>query len=681
MNTIAQLPNFSRLDLDTFPQKLADLLAHNLEKLQDILKQDTHTWDSLIQPQEAMHQAVQMLWAKVSHLHSVADTPPIRAAYKSGLKQLSDYHLAMMQNVDLYRAISTLAEQATFAQYTAAQQKVIQNMLRDFKLSGVNLPDAQKKQFLACKQRLSQLCAKFSENLLDATQAWTYHVTDAKMLAGLPQRTMDAAKQAALKKQVSGWLLTLEQPCYVAVMTYAASEALRQKMYYAYTTRASDVGPHAGKWDNTSVMNEILQVRQEIAHLLGFENYAHYALQTRMIKHTKTVFAFLADLGQASLQKAQKEAADLLAFAKEQDSVSRLNAWDIAYYSEKLRQHAYDVSEEMLRPYFPVNQVVSGLFLLLHRLYGVSFEEVTGIAIWDDSVRVFALSVAHKGHKISKGYLYLDLYARSGKKGGAWMHDAFARFQLPVGTVQLPTGFVVCNFNAPVGDAPALLSHGDVQTLFHECGHALQHLLTTVNHPFVAGIEGVPWDAVEIASQLMENWCWQKEGLDAVAKHYETGEGLPDALFQKLLQAKHFQAGMHMVRQLTFAQFDFLIHTSDTAGKPGQIAAVLQKVRQELFVYDVPAFNRFQHGFSHIFAGGYAAGYYSYKWAEALACDIFSRFEEAGIFNSTVGKHFMHTFLEKGGSIDPEVLFQDFMGRAPDMDALLKYTGILQNAT
>jgi oligopeptidase A len=672
MTNKTPLPTF-QINFDTFESQLDTLLNENRTQLKKLLTEKTYTWDNLLAPMEEIDDALQKLWAPISHLHSVADSEKLRAVYNNCLIKLSDYQMEMMQNTALFHAIESIANSAAFENLNTAQKKIVSNALRDFKLSGVHLESKAKKRFASLNQKMAKLSTKFQEHVLDATQSWSRLVTDPAELSGLPEHALAAAKQAAENKKLSGWLFTLDMPSYLAVITYADSETLRREVYFAYTTRASDQGPHAKKWDNTLVMNQILATRSEMAALLGFKNYAEYSLATKMAKTPSEVLRFLNELSTASLQTARKELTELKQFAKEKYNKEDLQVWDLTYYSEKLSQYAYAVSKEEFRPYFPDTYVIPGLFDIIKRLYGMAFTAIENADVWHKQVRLFSI---HDAQKNLRGYLYLDLYAREGKRDGAWMTDAYARRKLSNGDIQVPIGFVTCNFNAPVGDDPALLTHDDVNTLFHECGHAVQHLLTTVDYSGVAGITGIPWDAVEIASQFMENWCWEKQGIDLIAQHYQTKEPLPDDLLKKLIRAKNFQSAMQMVRQLQFSLFDFRLHLEYDPEKNNQVQTILDEVREQLLVFPTPEWNRFQHGFSHIFGGGYAAGYYSYKWAEVLACDAFSLFEERGIFDRKIGDAFLHTFLESGGSQEPMDLFIQFRGRPSKIDALLRHNGI-----
>jgi oligopeptidase A len=455
-------------------------------------------------------------------------------------------------------------------------------------------------------------------------------------------------------------------------MTYADDRELRHQVYEAYVTRASDRGPHAGRFDNGPVMERILAGRHELAGLLGFPSYAERSLATKMAESTEQVLGFLRDLAHRSLDLARRDLDEIRAFARAQGCAD-LQAWDISYYAEKLRQEKYAVSQETLRPYFPANRVIAGMFEVVQRLFGLSIREVTGVPVWHPDVRFYDI---YDNQDLLRGRFYLDLYARPNKRGGAWMDDCIGRRIAAEGQVQIPVAYLTCNFTPPVGDAPALLTHDEVQTLFHEFGHGLHHMLTQVDWLGVSGINGVPWDAVELPSQFMENWCWERAALNLISGHHQTGQPIPDALYQKMLAARNFQAGMQMVRQLEFALFDFRVHHDYDPAQGARVQQILDEVRAEVAVVHPPEYNRFQHGFSHIFAGGYAAGYYSYKWAEVLSADAFSRFEEEGIFNAETGAAFMEAVLEQGGAREPMELFAEFRGRKPQIDALLRHSGI-----
>ncbi len=650
-------------------------LADNRRRVEALLHAGgPYTWDNLVAPLEEIDDRLNRIWSPVSHMNSVVNSEALRQAYNACLPKLSDYATEMGQDERLYRAFQSLATGPESATFDAAQKRLLENTLRDFRLSGVDLPPEQKGRYKALKQELSRLTSKFDENLLDATHAWSRHITEGDQLAGLPESALALARQAAERKGLEGWLLTLEFPSYFAVMTYADSRALREEVYEAYTTRASDRGPHAGQWDNSELMEAVLKVRHELAGLLGFASYAERSLATKMAEDPQQVMGFLHDLAQRSVALARQELNEIEAFALERDRIEPVQAWDVSYYAEKLRQARYDLSQEELKPYFPEARVLRGMFEVVRRLYGMEIEEVEGVQTWHPDVRFFAIRDS-KG--ALRGRFYLDLYARPNKRGGAWMDECISRRRSGTGEIQTPVAYLTCNFSPPVGETPALFTHDEVLTLFHEFGHGLHHMLTQVDHAGVSGISGVPWDAVELPSQFMENWCWQRGALDLISGHHQSGEALPEEMFQKMMAARNFQAGMKMVRQLEFALFDFRLHMGYDPSQGGRIQAVLDEVRAEVAVVHPPEYNRFQHSFAHIFSGGYAAGYYSYKWAEVLSADAFSRFEEEGIFNRETGLAFLEAVLEQGGARDPMELFVEFRGRKPQIDALLRHSGIV----
>ena len=602
----------------------------------------------------------------------MCDSESLRAAYNAGLPKLSAYHSELGQHAGLYQAYRQIADGAEYARLNAAQRKVIDDALRDFRLSGIALPPDQQTRYQEIQQELASLCARFSENVLDATQAWTKHLTESGSLAGLPDSAQALARQAAQQRGLEGWLLTLELPSYLPVLNYADDRELRRELYDAYCTRASEQGPNAGQWDNGPVIERILALRHELARLLGFGDYAEYSLATKMADSPNQVLGFLNDLASRAKPQAQRELDELREFAREQFGQDELQAWDIGYYAEKLRLHRYRLSPEELRPYFPVTRVLPGLFAVAKRLFGITVRPITGVETWHPDVQVYEIIDADDIHR---GRFYLDLYARSHKRGGAWMDGCLAR-RLVGDTVRWPAAYLVGNFTPPVGDDPALLTHSEVVTMFHEFGHGLHHLLTTVHYLPVAGIHGVEWDAVELPSQFLENWCWSREALDLLAGHYQTGEPLPDELYQRMLAAKHFQAGIFLARQLEFALFDFRLHHDYDPASGGRVLDILHTVRQQVAVITPPDYNRFPNAFTHIFSGGYAAGYYSYKWAEVLSADAFSAFEEHGIFDAATGVRFRENILEVGGSRPAMSSFMAFRGREPQIEPLLRLSGI-----
>jgi oligopeptidase A len=644
--------------------ELLKILVENRKRLKQLLAQkQPFTWNNLLQPLEDLHARLHEAWATLEHLNAVVNSAEWREVYNQCLPKITAYATEFSQNVKLYAALKSLAASPGFKKLTQEQKKVISNEIRDFKLAGVGLPPKAKQQYAILQKQLAKLSHKFAENLLAATQAWTYHTTKLADLKGIPELALGAAKAAAKNKQLRGWLFTLEQPSYLAVMTYADNRELRQKVYTAYVTRAPG---------NSKIIDAILIRRFKLIKLLGFKTYAEYSLATKMAKKPQQVLKFLADLVKHSKRKAQAELRELQQFALNKKQIKKIEPWDIAYLSEKLRQARFNFSQEDLRPYFPQAQVLQGLFKLIERLFKMKLVPMAADNLWHDSVKVFCVK-DKLGHE--RGYLYLDLYARSNKRGGAWMTDFIARRRLADGSVQLPVAFITGNFNPPVGDDPALFTHDEVNTLFHEFGHALQHLLTAIDCLGVSGINGVLWDAVELPSQFMENWSWEWEVIKNLGRHYKTQKTIPQQLFKKLHAAKNFQTGLQMLRQIEFALFDFRLHL-EFKGKPHQVQNILDEVRQQISVLPIAKFNRFQNSFSHIFASSsYAAGYYSYKWAEVLSADAFAKFEEEGLFNPKTGAAFLHYILELGGSIDPMLLFKKFRGRAPKIDALLKHAG------
>ncbi|CAD7503224.1 oligopeptidase A [Aeromonas hydrophila] len=672
--TMDSLPPFSQIQPDQVQPAVTQAIADCKQKISDVLAQrDPHTWDSLIAPLEEVNDRLARIWSPVSHLNSVLNSEALRAAHDACLPLLSEFQTYVGQHEGLYQAYRELAESDDFPLLSGAQRKEIQNTLRDFRLSGIGLPAEAQLRYGEIQARLSELASRFSNNVLDATQGWSKLVTDEAELAGLPQSAQAAARQLAELKGKEGWLFTLDIPSYLPVMMYADNRALRAELYEAFTTRASDQGPNAGKWDNSAIMTELLALRRELAQLLGFANYAELSLATKMADKPEQVVNFLTDLAAKSLPQGKAELEEIRAFAAEQHGQGELAAWDLAYYAEKLKQHKFSISDEQLRPYFPASKVVKGLFEVVKRVFGMKVRERLGIDTWHPDVRFYDIFDAEDE---LRGSFYLDLYAREHKQGGAWMDVCLGRRYRQDGSLQKPVAYLTCNFNGPVDGKPALFTHNEVVTLFHEFGHGIHHMLTRIDVAGVAGINGVAWDAVELPSQFLENWCWESEALAFISGHHETGEPLPADLLEKMLTARNFQAAMQMLRQLEFALFDFRLHQEFDPASADQIPALLDEVRSQVAVMTPPAFNRFQHSFSHIFAGGYAAGYYSYKWAEVLSADAFSRFEEEGIFNPATGQSFLKNILEKGGSKEPMELFRAFRGREPQVDALLRHSGI-----
>nr|WP_232235562.1 oligopeptidase A [Pseudomonas luteola] len=670
------LPPYSAIKPEFVEPAIDQILADNRAAIAELLKtqKENPTWQGLVVAFDELNDRLGQAWSPVTHLNAVCNNPELRTAYEACLPKLSAYSTEIGQNKDLFEAYRKLSESEEAKGFDAAQKKILDNALRDFRLSGIDLPPEQQKRYGEIQSRKSELSSKFSNQLLDATQAWTKHVTDGSALAGLPDSAKAQMAAAAQAKGLDGWLINLEFPSYYAVMTYADDRALREEVYAAYCTRASDQGPNAGQFNNGPVMEEILDLRQELARLLGYANYAELSLATKMAESSEQVLSFLRDLAQRSKPFAQRDLDQLKAFAAEH-GVAELKSWDTGYFAEKLRQARYSLSQEELRAYFPVDKVLSGLFAVVQKLYGIEISEIKeGFDKWHPDVRLF--EITENGKHV--GRFFFDLYARANKRGGAWMDGARDKRRNAQGELINPIAYLVCNFTPASGGKPALLTHDEVTTLFHEFGHGLHHLLTRIEHAGVSGINGVAWDAVELPSQFMENWCWEPEGLALISGHYETGEPLPQELLDKMLAAKNFQSGLMMVRQLEFSLFDFELHATHGDGR--SVLDVLESIRDEVSVMRPPAYNRFANSFAHIFAGGYAAGYYSYKWAEVLSADAFSKFEEEGVFNAETGRAFREAVLARGGSLEPMVLFVDFRGREPSIDALLRHSGLTEEA-
>ena len=670
----ADLPAFSDIKPEQVTPALDQVLQTNRQWLEQTLANNTgFTWNNLVTPLNEAGNRLERMWSPVSHMNAVVNTDELRKAYNANLPKLSDYHTEIGQNEVLYNAIKSIRE--TEQGLNAAQLKDLDDSLLSFKLSGIGLPAEQKARFKDLNQQLSQLNSKFSDNVLDATNAWSKHITDVQDLEGLPESALEMAAQTAQQRGLDGWVITLQFPSYIAVMTYANNRQLREELYQAYTTRASELGANP-EWDNTQVMQDILQLRREEAQLLGYATYADLSLATKMAENPQAVLSFLEDLAQRSKPFAEQEFAEIQAFAREHYGLEQVKVWDVPYISEKIKQARFDFSEEDLKPYFPADCVIEGLFSLVQQLFGIHIQQVTeGVDLWHSDVRFY--HVYDKQGQLQAKF-YLDLYARQHKRGGAWMSDFCGRFQRAEG-LQIPVAFMTCNSAAPVGDKPALFTHDEVVTLFHEFGHGLHHMLTQVDYPDIAGINGVEWDAVELPSQFMENWCWERSVLNRISGHWQTGEPIPDDLYNKMQAARHFQTAMATVRQLEFAIFDMRLHMDAQAAEAGRAQALLNEVRQQVAVVPYPAFNRMANTFTHVFAGGYAAGYYSYKWAEVLSADAFARFEEEGLFDAGVGEAFLQEVLQVGGSRPAMESFIAFRGRKPQVDALLRHSGLTES--
>ncbi len=668
------LPKFAQVRPEHITPAIDRLLAENRALVERLVSADTPpTWEGFVRPLEDANEHLGRAWGMAAHLHAVLDSPALREAYNENLPKVTQYWTELAQNLALFEKYKALAASPAFAGLDTAQQKIIENAVRDFRLGGAELADGAKKRFAAIMDELAALAAKFSENVLDATNAFKRYVEDPAELAGLPDDVLEAAREAAEKDGRKGWKLTLQAPSYIPVMQYADNRALRETLYRASATRASEFGPQ--ELDNTPLIGRILALRKEAAALLGFANHAEVSLVPKMAESPAHVIEFLEDLARRALPFARRDWAELTAFARSELGLEQVEAWDVAWVSEKLRVKRYAFSDNEVKQYFPEPQVLAGMFRVVESIYGVKIQPDQA-EVWDPAVRFFRI-VDRDGALV--GQFYLDPYARETKRGGAWMDDVIVRRKHD-GGVQTPVAHLVCNFPSPVGGKPALLTHDDVITLFHEFGHGLHLLLTRVDHLGVSGIRGVEWDAVELPSQFMENFCWEWDVLSHMTAHVDTGAPLPRALFDKMIAAKNFQAGMQMVRQIEFAMFDMRLHFDfDPAAGRGYMD-VLNEVRGKVAVVMPPAFNRFPNSFSHIFAGGYDAGYYSYKWAEVLSADAYSLFEEHGVLDPETGRRFREEILSVGGSRPAMESFRAFRGREPTVDALLRHNGMTETA-
>lgn len=662
------LPQFSKINPATIVSELEKILKKNKAVITQLLTEITPLDWSLIQKLDDLDDDLQHFWAPINHLYAVKQTPGLRYVYNECLSKLSTYNAELNQNHDLYQAIKNLAN--SDYQFNYAQEKCLHNELRDFHLGGVDLPKNLQKRYEDIQTQLSQLSNQFEENLLDATAEWSQFISNKSDLKGVPAYIIASAEKAAQEKNLTGYLITLDYPSYFPILTYADNRELRKTIYKASITRASELNNLV--FNNSEVMFKILSLRQELSQILGFKNYAQKSLATnKMAKNPEEVLEFLEELLMYTQPKAKEEWKELSIFAQSRDQINRLQAWDILYYREKLQEKKFGICDDTLRCYFPIDKVLSGLFNLIERLFGMQIKEIEGVDIWDPQVRFFAIT---DNQQQLRGQFYLDLYARPEKREGAWMDDYQSRRYLSNGNIQTPIAFLTCNFSSPIDHTQtALLTHEEVVTLFHEFGHGLQHMLTIIDYSAISGINGVAWDVVELPSQFLEYFVWEKSVLNQISSHYKTGKTLPDILISKMREAKNFQAGLQLLRQLELSLFDFRLHLEfDPAKGYEQIQKLLDSIRKQIGVIPIASFNRFQHGFSHIFAGGYAAGYYSYLWAEVLACDAFAKFQEDGIFNKETGNAFLHSILEQGGAIDAIELFKKFRGREPKIQAFLK---------
>jgi oligopeptidase A len=632
------------------------------------------TWDEFVAPLEDANERLGRAWGQVAHLHAVMDAPALREAYNATLPKVTQYWTELGQDTERFEKYKRLAASAEYAALAAARRKIVDNALRDFRLGGAELPDAQKPRYAAIQEELAALAAKFSENVLDATNAYALFIEDEKRLAGIPADVLEAARGAAERDAKAGWKFTLHMPSYWPVMQYAEDRALRETLYRESATRASEFGKPA--WDNTALIARTLALREEDARMLGYGSYAEVSLVPKMAQSPAQVLDFLRDLARRARPFAERDLAELRDFAKAELGLQRLESWDLAYASEKLRARRYAFSDQEVKQYFPEPQVIAGLFKLVETLYGVRVAPAQA-PVWHEDVRFFEIR-SSAGAPI--GQFYLDLYARDSKQGGAWMDGAISRRRVGA-AIQLPVTYLNCNFSRPVGGRPALFTHDEVITLFHEFGHGLHHLLTRAEDLGVSGLSGVEWDAVELPSQFMENFCWEWDVLGGMTRHVDTGAPLPRALFDKMLAAKNFQSGLDMLRQIEFALFDMRLHADFSPASGRSALQLLDEVRREVAVLVPPEWNRFPNSFGHIFAGGYAAGYYSYKWAEVLSADAYSAFEEkrpaGSVLDAATGARFRDEILAVGGSRSAAESFRAFRGREPSVEALLRHSGMI----
>jgi len=680
------LPPFSQIAVEHIDVAVQTRIDHVLDVLETrlaVIEQGAlPTWDNIVAPLEDASDLLEQTWSPISHLNGVKNSDELRVVYEQCIEKLTEFGTKIDQYEPLYHAYKALSEGEHAKRLSVPQRAVIDQAIRDFTLAGVGLSDDKKQRYGEIKKQLSSLSNQFSNHVLDATQAWKIQFDDALALAGLPDMAVAAAKQTAEQKSLTGYVVTLDMPSYLAVITYADDRALREKIYRAFATRASAEGDvendsqlnsvqvDGAQWDNTSIIEQTLALRHELAKLLGFANYSELSLATKMADSPQQVVKFLEDLAEKSRGHAEKDLQELRDYAQGKDGITDLQPWDMSYYSEQLQQEKYAASQELLRPYFPAEKVLEGMFDVVNKLYGITVLPEIEVDVYHPDVRFYRIE--KNGEIIA--YFYFDIYARDKKRGGAWMADCRTR-RVKEGKIQLPVAYLTCNFSSPVGDTPSLLTHQEVTTLFHEFGHGLHHMLTQMTDAAVSGINGVAWDAVELPSQFLENWCWEKSVIPLISGHYKTGKALPDDLLDKMLAAKNFQSGLHMVRQIEFSLLDMKLHADYDPDNVQTVQSVVDAVRQQVAVITPPSFNKFQNSFSHIFAGGYAAGYYSYKWAEVLSADAFSLFEENGVFDRDTGEKFLQTVLANGGSQSAMDLFVAFRGREPSVDALLRHSG------
>ncbi|MFI3256030.1 MAG: M3 family metallopeptidase [Psittacicella sp.] len=673
--SVINYPNFSAVETDKIVLTVKKHLEESKEQVLKLLQNKTFTWSNFVAPIDEKSSAFSEYFSPISHLDAVKNTEELRKAIEEILPLSSEYSTWFGQNKDLFNAYQSIANSEEFKSYSPARKKAIENTLRGFKHSGVNLEEEKQKQYAKISLRLSELSHKFSNNVMDSTMKWEKIITDVENLKGLPKNVLEAMKQNAKSKEIEGYRVTLDYPILGPILTYCENESLREEIYIAYNTRASDQGPLKGEFDNTQIIEEILKLKKELANLLGFETYANLSLDTKMAETPKQIEDFLNEITKEAAPIAKQEVAELQKYALDKFSKKDLKPWDIGFYSEKMKEDLYSINDEEIREFFPEDTVLKGMFEIVNHLYGIVIKEHLNADVYHKDVKLY--DIYNKDGSL-QGAFYIDLYAREHKRGGAWMNDAVSRYVDEEGVLHNPVAYLNCNFNAPVNkDEPALFSHSDVTTIFHEFGHTLHHLLTQVDVSDVSGINGVAWDAVELPSQFMENWCWNEESLKLISRHYKTNKPLDKFRIEKMMKAKNFHSALFLVRQVEFGMFDIKIYNSKEELNMKSILEVLNSIKKEISPFKILDWTRFPHSFSHIFGGGYSAGYYSYLWAEVLSADAFSKFENEGILNQETGLHFLNSIISQGGVYSPMELFTNFMGRKPDPKALLRSYGII----
>jgi len=666
---LSDLPNYAAITAEQVTPAIDELLKKARTDVHKLVESGLVSYAALMEAKYKILTPLNRAWGVVNHLKHVMSNESLREAYNVNLEKVTQFYTELSQDKGFYQALEKIDRE----KLRPDQRKALENELVDFELAGVGLEGEQRERSAIIFSKLSELGSAFSDAVLDATMAWTKTIVAVERLKGLPQSALDLLAQNAAQRGLEGYLLTLEFPSYLPIMTYCDDRELRKELSIARMSMASEVGPDAGKFDNTQRMEEIMQLRQEYASILGFKHYSELSLKRKMAKSPEQVLQFLNDLVERSRPAAERELQEVIDFAMQRDGLSDLQAWDLAYYREKLKERDYQLSEEDLKPYFPIEKVIEGMFSIVEHLFELNIEQVKTFEAWHEDVRFYEIKRGER--QVAR--FFLDPFARQHKQGGAWMDSCKPRRKFEGEDLQTPVAYLVCNFTPPVGDKPSLLTHDEVTTLFHEFGHGLHHMLTVIDDPNVAGIGGVAWDAVELPSQFLENWCWQRETIPMISGHYETGAPLPEVLLDKMLKAKNFQSAAMMLRQLEFSLFDFRLHMA--YGKPDfvSIKQLIAEVKQKTALIKPCAEDRFQNSFTHIFSGGYDAGYYSYKWAEVLSADAFSKFEEDGVMNVATGRDFLTKLLSQGGSRDAAELFESFRGREPAVDALLRHSGII----